>query len=102
MNPDPPASEVEVVGEESNAGQQGRFSQCGVGRNAIEYNEDGEVKEQIDRITGDHPLRIRGGWPAERNEWPWITMMVNRGRQFCDGSIIDNYHILTAAHCVAK
>lgn len=47
-------------------------------------------------------MRVAGGWPADKNEWPWIVMMMNRGRQFCDGSIIDEYHILTAAHCVAQ
>jgi len=59
-------------------------------------------KEQEERINGTHPLRVAGGWPADRNEWPWIVMMMNRGNQFCDGSIIDEYHILTAAHCVAQ
>ena len=78
------------------------YSVCGKGRNAIKYNADGEEKEQVERINGTHPLRVAGGWPADRNEWPWIVMMMNRGNQFCDGSIIDEWHILTAAHCVAQ
>ena len=29
--------------------------------------------EQADRAAGKpHPLRVAGGWPADRNEWPWI------------------------------
>merc|ERR1739848_427135 len=32
----------------------------------------------------------------------YIMRMMNRGNQFCDGSIIDEYHILAAAHCVAQ
>ena len=96
--------EAEVV-EESvppPASSGSSSGQCGVGRNKIQYDEDGEEVEQIQRITGQHPLRVAGGWPADQNEWPWIVMMMNRGRQFCDGSIIDEYHILTAAHCVAQ
>merc|ERR1711963_970390 len=61
-----------------------------------------EDVEQLQRITGEHPLRVAGGWPADKNEWPWVVMLMNRGRQFCDGSIIDDRHILTAAHCVAQ
>lgn len=46
--------------------------------------------------------RIVGGQNAEPGEWPWIAALFNSGRQFCGGSLIDDKHILTAAHCVAK
>ncbi|XP_072402812.1 uncharacterized protein l(2)k05911 [Diabrotica undecimpunctata] len=45
--------------------------------------------------------RIVGGHNAEVNEWPWIAALFNGGKQFCGGSLIDNNHILSAAHCVA-
>lgn len=45
--------------------------------------------------------RIVGGQNADLGEWPWIAALFNSGRQFCGGSLIDNIHILTAAHCVA-
>ena len=43
---------------------------------------------------------VHGGSDAERNEWPWMAMLIENGEQFCDGTIIDEYHVLTAAHCV--
>ncbi|XP_003696271.1 proclotting enzyme [Apis florea] len=46
--------------------------------------------------------RIVGGQNADPGEWPWIAALFNGGRQFCGGSLIDNKHILTAAHCVAN
>lgn len=46
--------------------------------------------------------RIVGGTNAAPNSWPWIVAMFNGGRQFCGGSLIDNVHILTAAHCIAQ
>merc|ERR1712227_790285 len=106
----PPPQKVEVLKPEPeevkeiiSSNDDGDYSACGVSRNKIVYNEDGEEVEQADRAAGKpHPLRVAGGWPADRNEWPWIVMMLNRGNQFCDGSIIDEYHILTAAHCVAQ
>ncbi|XP_065166497.1 proclotting enzyme-like [Atheta coriaria] len=45
--------------------------------------------------------RIVGGHNADIGEWPWIAALFNGGRQFCGGSLIDDVHILTAAHCVA-
>nr|CAH7763072.1 unnamed protein product [Callosobruchus chinensis] len=45
--------------------------------------------------------RIVGGHNADVNEWPWIAALFVGGRQFCGGSLIDNQHILSAAHCVA-
>lgn len=46
--------------------------------------------------------RIVGGRDADPGEWPWIAALFNAGRQFCGGSLIDETHILTAAHCVVK
>lgn len=46
--------------------------------------------------------RIVGGNIAQPNSWPWIVVLFNGGRQFCGGSLIDNIHVLTAAHCVAQ
>lgn len=46
--------------------------------------------------------RIVGGHNAEPEEWPWIAALFNGGRQFCGGSLIDDIHILSAAHCVAQ
>lgn len=46
--------------------------------------------------------RIVGGQNASPNEFPWIVVLFNKGRQFCGGSLIDDIHVLTAAHCVAQ
>ncbi|XP_055903581.1 serine proteinase stubble [Eupeodes corollae] len=46
--------------------------------------------------------RIVGGQNSSPNEWPWVVVLFNKGKQFCGGSMIDNVHVLTAAHCVAR
>jgi len=74
------------------------YSKCGIPNRPIVYNENGEDKEAVERLTPT--LRIRGGKPAELNEWPWIAGIFKKNSQFCGGSLIDQTHILTAAHCV--
>ena len=45
--------------------------------------------------------RIVGGSVASVNSWPWQVMLMDKtGRQFCGGSLIERYWIVTAAHCV--
>jgi len=92
------ASEAEVPASTGSSGSQA----CGVGKYyPIRYNQNGSVAEEIERITLEHPTRVVNGWPADKGEWPWIAALLNNDRQFCGGSLIDQNHILTAAHCVA-
>jgi len=46
-------------------------------------------------------FRIVNGVEAIPHEFPFMAVLLNRNRQFCGGSLIDQKHILTAAHCVA-
>lgn len=50
----------------------------------------------------DDGFKVVGGQQARLGEWPWIAVLFNGGKQFCGGSLIDNRHILTAAHCIAQ
>ncbi|XP_073249655.1 neurotrypsin-like [Porites lutea] len=45
--------------------------------------------------------RIVGGSVARVNSWPWQVMLIRTsGSQFCGGSLVDPYWVVTAAHCV--
>nr|AQM58431.1 venom s1 protease with cub domain 17 [Pristhesancus plagipennis] len=38
---------------------------------------------------------------AEQNEYPWIAALLVNGEHACAGSIITEYHVLTAAQCTS-
>ncbi|CAG4979000.1 unnamed protein product [Parnassius apollo] len=73
-------------------GQPSVDGSCGIKNGPQTYESTYELQDEE---------RIVGGHNAELNEWPWIVALFNGGRQFCGGSLIDDRHILSAAHCVA-
>ena len=45
--------------------------------------------------------RIVGGTVAPVNSWPWQVMVTDaNGNQFCGGSLVDRYWVVTASHCM--
>ncbi|CAK6445175.1 unnamed protein product [Pipistrellus nathusii] len=46
--------------------------------------------------------RILGGTDAPEGKWPWQVSVHYGGFHICGGSIINEYWILTAAHCFSK
>ena len=52
--------------------------------------------------------KILGGVESKNGDWPWIVALLNSGEpdvyqaQYCSGVLIDEYWVLTAAHCVEK
>jgi secreted trypsin-like serine protease len=48
------------------------------------------------------PIRTRivGGQKAVPYSWPWLVSLQFDGNHFCGGTLIDEYHVLTAAHCL--
>ncbi|CAH2050325.1 unnamed protein product, partial [Iphiclides podalirius] len=73
-------------------GQPSVDGSCGIKNGPQTYGNTYELQDEE---------RIVGGHNADLNEWPWIVALFNGGRQFCGGSIIDDRHVLSAAHCVA-
>jgi len=43
--------------------------------------------------------RIIGGTRTKTNEYSFMVGFIDGGRQSCGGSILTEYHVLTAAHC---
>jgi len=43
--------------------------------------------------------RVVGGWEAIPHQYPWMAALFIDDMYFCGGSILDETHILTAAHC---
>lgn len=71
--------------------QDGQIS-CG------ETNRNGKTS-----VTDSIPNRIVGGTKADPGEFPYqvrLNIRSRRGSSLCGGVIIDQRHILTAAHCM--
>jgi len=70
------------------------------GVKASQCTRNNQAQSQVQSFT-----KIVGGTVAQKNEYRFIAALLatdrtGRERQFCGGSLIDEYHILTAAHCV--
>jgi len=79
----------EIVG--SKTSRQGAAVLCG------EANSNGKSNK---KLVSD---RIVGGYKTEPGEFPFqvrLNIRSRRGSGICGGVIIDEYHILTAAHCM--
>ncbi|ODM92500.1 Transmembrane protease serine 11B-like protein [Orchesella cincta] len=60
------------------------------------------LKFHDDHSTTDGTgLRVVGGKPLPAGEAPYMAVMTFRGKQVCGASLIDESHVLTAAHCVS-
>jgi len=44
-------------------------------------------------------IRITGGSPAARGQFPWQVALIVDNSWFCGGSLIDNEWVLSAGHC---
>jgi len=61
-------------------------------------------KQTGNQESGDY---IINGQPADRNEYPWMVLLLNKIivdpiEPLCGGSLISNQWILTAAHCLQR
>ncbi|GBL72286.1 Proclotting enzyme [Araneus ventricosus] len=59
-----------------------------------------EFKHPIDGCGLNTNTRIVGGKVSLPHEWTWMVALLRRNRFFCGGVIINDWYILTAAHCV--
>lgn len=64
--------------------------------------ESGSFFPQPGQFVGPLNRRIVGGKPVRAIDFPYQASIKKRGesRSFCGGSIIDQYWVLTAAHCL--
>lgn len=54
-------------------------------------------------VIGAEPPRVGGG-VTDPGEYPWMAAILTAkdNEQFCGGVILDQTHVLTAAHCLIR
>ncbi|XP_072165248.1 apolipoprotein(a)-like [Diadema setosum] len=96
-------------------GMEPSLRQCaipqGVGRHNCRHNEDVGVScGETPTVCGIRGIengnimaRIIGGTNAKRGNWPWQAQLVLKGSgHYCGGTLVDEYHVLSAAHCFQR
>lgn len=63
----------------------------------IRLSVDAKTKAELDM---DSSIRIVGGEMTKPGEFPFLVGISYKNKHHCAGSIIDEQHILTAAHCL--
>lgn len=56
--------------------------------------------EGCGKRLNDFPSKIVGGSPAQVGDWGWQVGINYNGRHTCGGVLLNEYWIVTAAHCV--
>lgn len=87
-----------------------RLAQCviAIGLGSLGIIAQGEPLDSIpsDSILDNQQPRIIGGTTASNGAWPWAAAILHASvqdsysAQFCGGSLITPYWVLTAAHCI--
>lgn len=52
-----------------------------------------------DEVIADPLARIVGGNATKQGDHPWQVVLLRNGAFLCGGSLIDEYTVLSAAHC---
>lgn len=75
----------------------------------IQMLENAVGKERAAEALAEKPSReIVGGATAAAGRWPWQVGLVqanirsNFNAQFCGGTLVDEFFVITAAHCVTE
>ncbi|XP_070435468.1 coagulation factor X [Equus przewalskii] len=61
----------------------------------------GSNKTETNAENQQNLVRIVGGKECQEGECPWQALLINEENEgFCGGTILNEYYILTAAHCL--